>query len=278
VSYGEITAMAQRRGRLDELLEAAVNPEYQTPRLRIAISPHAPYSVEPEGYRRCLAEAKSRSLRLATHLAEMPQEAEFLAHHTGPFADLWQRMNAWDDKVPKFDGGPIRFAQSLGLLDYPTLLAHVNYCDDDELQILSRGRASVVYCPRTHQYFGHPPHRWRDMLTRGINVAVGTDSCASSPNLNLVDDLRLLHEIAPGVPAQEIWELATTRAAKALGLTGLTGEIREGISADLTAFVVKSHQPLLEILEKSAEPSQIWTEGKSNIIGTEDTEITEHTE
>src|SRR5439155_6137177 len=124
-------------------------------RVAIGVSPHAPYSVEAAGYFRCLEVAKRRKLPLATHLAETPNEAEFLARQTGPLRELWRALGGWDEYVPAFDGGPIRFAKDFGLLDYPTLLAHVNYCDDDELEILSRGRASVIYCPRTHAYFGH---------------------------------------------------------------------------------------------------------------------------
>src|SRR5205814_3937646 len=125
---------------------------------------------------------------------------------------LWNMLGLWADPVETFRGSPIEFAKSVGVLDEPTLLAHVNYCDDAELATLSRGRASVVYCPRTHRYFGHPPHRWREMLARGINVVVGTDSCASSPNLNIVDELRLLHEIAPDFPVESIWKMTTSNA------------------------------------------------------------------
>ena len=114
----------------------------------------------------------------------------------------------------------------LGYLAYPkTLLAHVNYCEDDELQLLANGRASVVYCPRTHAYFGHPPHRWREMLAMGINVAVGTDSRGSSPNLNLVDDLRLLHRLAPEVSPERIWEMGTTHSATAIGCAESCGTL-----------------------------------------------------
>ncbi len=177
VSYGEIQAMAQRRGLFEERFAAAADISCESDWLRVGVTPHAPYTVEPEGYARCLAFAKANDRPLATHLAETAEEAIFLAAHSGPFRHLWEAgVNAWDDAVPRFDGGPVRFACELGLLDYPTLLAHVNYCDDDELSILARGKASVVYCPRTHEFFGHPPHRWREMLGRGINVAVGTDS------------------------------------------------------------------------------------------------------
>jgi cytosine/adenosine deaminase-related metal-dependent hydrolase len=260
VSYGEVQAMAQRRGFLEERLSVAADAEFARPRLSIGITPHAPYSVEPDGYRRCLETAKRRRMPLATHLAETPDEATFLADHTGPLKDLWDQWLSWDDDVPRFAGGPIRFARHLGLLDYPTLLAHVNYIDDNELDILATSKGSVVYCPRTHHYFRHRPHRWRDMRARGINVAVGTDSCASSPDLNLVDELRLLHQLCPDEPAAELWQLATTRAARAVGLSD-AGAIRIGDPADLVAFECRTDHPLHEILENQNLPAAVWTEG-----------------
>jgi cytosine/adenosine deaminase-related metal-dependent hydrolase len=163
--------------------------------------------------------------------------------------------------VPRFAGGPIRYARHLGLLDYPTLLAHVNYCDDDELQILAQGKSSVVYCPRTHKFFGHPPHRWREMLARGINVAVGTDSCASSPDLNVVDDLRLLHAIAPEVPPMQLWQMATLRAARAINSPN-TGSIQSEKQANFTLFPCKTSDPLREILEQDIRPSGLWIAGR----------------
>ena len=229
--------------------------------LSIGITPHAPYSIEPDGYQRCLAVARERDLPLATHLAESADEAVFLAQHTGPLRQLWALLDGWDEHVPRFAGGPIRYAQALGLLNYPTLLAHVNYCDDDEMEILARGKASVVYCPRTHAYFGHPPHRWREMLARGINVAVGTDSCASSPDLNLVDDLRLMHRIAPDVPAEVLWRMATINAATAIGQAERVGSLQVGKRADVVVFKAGGENPLAEILESGARPVEVWCDG-----------------
>jgi cytosine/adenosine deaminase-related metal-dependent hydrolase len=263
ISFGEVQAMAQRRGLLEERLAAAADESVSSSCLKIGISPHAPYSVEPEGYRRCLQVAKQKNMPLCTHLAETTDEATFLANHSGPLRDLWNAWLTWDDQVPKFPGGPIRYAQDLGLLDYPTLLAHVNYCDDEELNILAAGKATVVFCPRTHKYFGHPLHRWQDMLARNINVSVGTDSCASSPDLNLVDDLRLLHQQYPQVPALEIWQLATTRAARALGLQNTCGSLTPGLAADVVAFPATTNDPLAEILQNNALPSHVWIAGRT---------------
>jgi aminodeoxyfutalosine deaminase len=264
VSYGEVLGLAKRRFRVDELLGYAIAGEFASPDLRIAITPHAPYTVDRPGYEQCLRIARERNLPLATHLAESDHEREFLESHTGPFQELWARIGMWEEPVETFRGAPIQFAQAIGLLDYPTLLAHVNYCDDDELALLSHGQASVVYCPRTHRYFNHPPHRWREMLAAGINVAVGTDSCASSPNLNIVEELRLLHEIAPDVPAQSMWEMATIRAARAVQMQDEIGSITPGKRADLVAFAVeRSHCPLQHVLEDSgAIPCECWMNGE----------------
>lgn len=260
VSYGEVQAMAQRRTMLDERLALAADESAAAPRIKIGITPHAPYSVEPDGYRKCLQIAKARKLPLATHLAETADESQFLQSHSGPLRELWDQWLTWDDSVPKFTGGPIRFARELGLLDYPTLLAHVNYCDDDELKILAAGKAGVVYCPRTHDFFGHPPHRWREMLALGINVAVGTDSCASSSDLNLVDDLRLLHKLYPEESPTLLWELATTRAARAITAPD-AGIVRPGVPADLVAFPSTTSDPLREILEQPLLPIGVWIDG-----------------
>jgi cytosine/adenosine deaminase-related metal-dependent hydrolase len=261
VSYGETLGLAKQRARHAELLERALDATHQTERLRIGLTPHAPYTVDLSDYRRCLQVARERDLPLATHLSEDAQEREFLEHRTGLFRDIWESLGMWEESVETHRGSPIAFAHAIGLLEYPTLLAHVNYCDDAELELLSRGRASIVCCPRTHAYFGHPPHRWRDMLARGINVAVGTDSCASSPDMNVVDDLRLLRRNAPEFPAQALWQMVTVRAARALRMEDEVGSIARGRRADLVAFDADDPDPLDAILRDAREPTHAWFDG-----------------
>jgi cytosine/adenosine deaminase-related metal-dependent hydrolase len=262
VSFGEVLAMGQRRCLLEERLAEAIDPSLQNEYLRIGVSPHSPYSIEPEGYRRCLEAAHARSLPLMTHLAETPDEAEFLSNHAGPFRELWRQLGGWDEQIPRFPDGPIRYAQMLGLLDYPAVLAHVNYCDDEELKLLAAAKASVVYCPRTHAYFGHPPHRWHEMLDLGINVAIATDSSTSSGDLNLLDDLRLFHRQAPKMSAEIVWQLATSRAALALGCPHL-GSLAAGKMADIAAFPSRGSDPLAALLGSDDLPTQVWMGGKA---------------
>lgn len=265
VSYGEALGLGGLRWKFDSLLESAIDTTLQSDRLRIGLSPHAPYTVDLPGYRQCLKIAADRRIPLTTHLAETPDESKFLKEQRGVFRSLWESFGTWSDGVETFRGSPIEMAQAVGLLEHPTSLAHVNYCSDAELDILSRGKASVVYCPRTHRYFGHPPHRWREMLERGINVAVGTDSLASSPDLNLVQELRLLRQIVPDLPALKLWEMATIRAARAIRMEGEIGSLVVGKRADLVAFRVGGANPLEKLLDSSALPSRVWIDGKSVI-------------
>lgn len=261
VSFGEIQAMAMFRTRLEDRIAAAVDAVDQTDRLLVALSPHAPFTVEPDAYARVVHEAEARSLRICTHLAETLEEREFLAFGTGPLRTLWDKLGTWDDRVPLVPGGPFQLARDCGLLELPSLLAHVNYLNDEELAMLAGSQASVVFCPRTHAYFRHAPHPWREMMARGINVCVGTDGKGSAPDLNVVDDLRLLHKQAPEVEPAVLWDLVTTNAAVALRVPGL-GTIEPGCLADLVAFPVKSTDPLREILETEVLPSRVWIDGE----------------
>ena len=77
------------------------------------------------------------------------------------------------------------------------------------------------------------------MLDVGINVALGTDSCASSPNLNLVDDLRLVREVAPEVDVEKLWEMVTLRAARAVGAEKNVGSLSVGKFADFVVFPIR---------------------------------------
>jgi cytosine/adenosine deaminase-related metal-dependent hydrolase len=262
VSFGETIGLAGRRARFDELFAQAVDQTLASDHLRIGISPHSPYTVDLAGFRQCIEAARTLQMPLATHLSENPEEEAFLRRHSGPFQKMWESLGYWTGPVDSFDGSALEFAKSVGLLSTRSLLAHVNYCTDAELDLLADGRASVVFCPRTHAYFRHPAHRWRQMLARGVNVAVGTDSCASSPDLNLVDDLRLLRKTAPDLAASAIWEMATIRAAVALDAEASVGSITPGKAADLVVFRIEGSDPLEEVLVRRIFPRALWIAGQ----------------
>jgi cytosine/adenosine deaminase-related metal-dependent hydrolase len=258
VSFGEVLGMAGRRGQLEGRLAAAVDRSAERGGFRAGVEPHAPYSIDVPGFAGCLEAARARGMMLATHLAETPDEAAFLADHSGEFRQLWDALGSWREDVPRFSGGPVAMAKAVGLLDFPTVLAHANYVNDSDLDLLAGGRASVVYCPRTHAYFGHPPHRFAEMLERGINVAVGTDSRASSPDLDLMAELRLIHRRRPGIPAATVLEMGTVNGARALGLDKVVGRLAAGMRASLCAFPVRGGDHALRAVLESEDHAIPW--------------------
>lgn len=236
LSFGEVVAVGNRRDRLAARLDAAAEDFADSAggdRFRIGISPHAPYTVEPESLRACADRADRFGLRTTTHLLESPDEATFTLSGSGPLADYLRAVGVWDDAVPVSGCSPVELLMRSAFLNSRALLAHVNYPTDEDLAIIARSGASVVYCPRTHAAFGHPPHRFRDMLAAGINVCLGTDSLASNPSLSMLDEMRFLFRAFPGVSEETLLEMATTRGAVALGWPAQTATIRIGGNADL---------------------------------------------
>jgi cytosine/adenosine deaminase-related metal-dependent hydrolase len=137
-----------------------------------------------------------------------------------------------------------------GFFAGPVLVAHGNYLTDDEIEILARSGSSVAYCPRSHAFFGHEAHPWRQLLEAGVNVCLGTDSLASSPSLSVLDEMRFLFARAGDADPRRILEMGTSRGARALGLEGETGDLAAGRRADLVMVgpVAEAADPLAAIL------------------------------
>ena len=113
------------------------------------------------------------------------------------------------------------------------LFVHGNYLARDTA---IRPRDTLVYCPRTHAAFGHAPHPFRHFLARGVRIALGTDSLASNPDLDLLAEARFLHRLHPDLPGDELLRLATLSGAEALGWADQTGSLEVGKSADLVVL------------------------------------------
>ncbi len=232
----------------------------------MAVSPHAPYTVEPNGYRRCIDWSRQHGRVVTTHLAETAEEGLFLSDHTGPLRAIWEFLGAWDSAVPHFEGGAIAFAEAVGLLALPALLAHANFVTDDDLDRLARSSASVAFCPRTHAYFDHPPHRFREMMARGVNVCLATDSRASSPDLNVLADARHVAGLHPNLRPAALIEMITTRAARALCVEADVGGIAPTMRADFVAFpvdmAVAPERALEAVVREPIRPTSTWIDGE----------------
>ncbi|WP_246151757.1 amidohydrolase family protein [Rubripirellula reticaptiva] len=194
-------------------------------------SPHAPYSTTWATIERCVAES-ARSLRpLAMHVAESPSERELLSQGTGPFADALHAMGVWRDDLFPWGEPPFDSLIDQLALAHHALLVHGNDLRSAELQrIATYKNLTLVYCPRTHAYFGYAPHPVAECLTAGIRVALGTDSRASNPDLNLWSEVQFLLNHRPDIDPAEVLKMATLNGATALGRLEF-GRIQPGCSS-----------------------------------------------
>ncbi len=224
VVFWELLGLTQERAAWAQAAAAQwLGHHPSTATCRSALSPHAPYSARQTLF----AWAACASL-VATHLAEFPAEIELLNAHQGPLVDFLQELGVWDA------AGLITWQKLL--TETPPagryLLVHANYLPPD-LALALTNRHSIVYCPRTHAAFGHPPHPFREWLARGVRVCLGTDSLASNPDLDVLAEARFLRRCYPDCPGEIVLRMATLAGAEALGWADECGSLEVGKSADL---------------------------------------------
>lgn len=221
-----------------ELARSHLNAASDLARYRPGLSPHAPYSLHHDLFQGIVDLARAHRCPLAMHLAETEEELELLRTGTGPLAELFAEWGLWRVGQSAPFRKPIEVLRALRKLP-SVLVIHGNYLDAEEFDELAGcENFTVVYCPRTHSYFGHRRYPIAELMRRGIRVALGTDSRASNPDLNLLADLRHAAQLHPEIEPSAWIEMVTRNGATALGLGERFGSIEEGASARQCELVI----------------------------------------
>jgi cytosine/adenosine deaminase-related metal-dependent hydrolase len=232
-------------------------------RVRVTLAAHAPYSVAPLVLRAMRQEIDRRPFApCSVHLSESTEEVEFIRTGGGPWRTLLEEIGSWDAAWMPPGGSPVQFLDESGFLDARVLAVHgVQMTTSDLDRLVARG-STLVTCPRSNGHTGAGAPPIEDFYNYGVNVAVGTDSLASAPDLNVFAELATLRALAPTVSAGALLDSATRQGARALGFDADYGTIEPGKSARLLAVAIPAlTDDVEEYLVSGIGPDQIrWVD------------------
>ena len=226
------------QGRLERLRDVA------TPRVRLGISPHAPYSVSDALFTACARLAANDGWPVAVHLAESEAESRLVRDGTGMFGDALRARGI--AVAPRADS-PVFLLDRLGLLAERPLLIHCVRATAPDIARIARHDCAVAHCPVSNAKLGHGIAPLPAFLEAGVRTGLGTDSVAANNRLDLLDEARtaiLMQRAATqrfdALSAAQLLEMATLGGARALGIAHEVGSLAVGKRADLAAFPLGS--------------------------------------
>ncbi len=245
--------------------------ERETAIVKCGVSPHAPYTVCGRQLELIAGFAKAEALPLMMHAAETQMEAALLCDGSGPFAEgLRKRGISWE--APGLSS--IEYLQRHGILETRPLLAHCIHVDEADIKILRETETHVAHCPKSNAKLGHRAAPFARLLHEGIAVGLGSDSVASNNKCDLIEEARFALLMArntaatrdnhdPQLSAADVLRTATAGGARALGMAGQIGELREGLQAD---FAVMSLDGVHQIPTYDPESTLIHSSSGRDVV------------
>ncbi len=227
------------------------------PLLTFCLAPHAPYTVSDDSLRQIATFASELDLPVHMHVHETVAEIE--------------------QSIKEHGKRPVQRLAELGLLGPSLIAVHAIHLDAAEIRLFAEQGCHVAHCPTSNLKLASGFAPVRALLDAGVNVALGTDGAASNNRLDMLAEIRLAALLAKGVtgdatalPAWLALEMATLRAARALGMNQEIGSLRTGKCADVTAVRLDDietspcYDPLSPLVYAAGREhvSHVWVNGK----------------
>lgn len=202
-------------------------------RIRTILAPHAPYTCTDDYLRACAFKAKELGLGIHIHASETMEQTQASLAKTGRT--------------------PIQVLEETGILDVPTILAHICGALPEDIEILSRYPVGVAHAPKTYLKLAMGLTPILACHDAGIPVGLATDGAVSNNTLNLWESMRLMAmtqkdraESAEVMTIPEALYMATRESARVIGQQHELGALEPGYLADIILLDMTGlhHQPL----------------------------------
>jgi len=225
--------------------------------LSFCLAPHAPYTVGDRTFERVAMLQGELDLPLHIHLHETRDEIE--------------------QSLARHGARPLARLQGHGLVDANLIAVHAVHVTEQEANLLAEEGCHVAHCPSSNLKLASGIAAPDRLLKTGVNVGLGTDGAASNNRLDIFTEMRLAALLAKGtggdataLPAHAVLEMATVRAARALGLEDRVGTLSPGKCADMTAVnlgaldLAPCYDPLSHLVYAAGREhvSHVWVNGE----------------
>jgi cytosine/adenosine deaminase-related metal-dependent hydrolase len=213
---------------IDQILaetERAIDTHHDTSfdsMLRIGVAPCSPFSVTRELLVQAAELARTKGVRLHTHLCETLDEEEYCREH--------------------FHSTPVEYMESVGWLGDDVWFAHAVHLDDAGIAAMAASGTAAAHCPSSNARLGAGIARVRAMRDAGVKVGLGVDGAASNEASSLLEEVRhaALFARARGGPreltARDALDMATRGGAHVLGRQDEIGSLEPGKLADIALW------------------------------------------
>ena len=190
------------------------------PLIVAAIAPHAPYTVSEDHLKAARALSDRTGAPIVIHISETQREV--------------------DDSLKAKGARPVDYLNRIGFLNNRVVAAHMVWPSEGELELLKKLGVGIVHNPQSNMKLASGVAPVPAMLRADLPVGLGTDGAASNNDLNIweeMDTAAKLHKLISNDPkvvsAEQAFEMATIRGARALHLENQIGSIEKGKRADL---------------------------------------------
>ncbi|KAA2285494.1 TRZ/ATZ family hydrolase [Arenimonas fontis] len=219
--------------------------------------PHAPYTVSDAGFERIRMLADQLDLVVHCHIHETAHENI--------------------EALQKHGMRQLARLERLGLVNDRLMAVHMTDLNEQEIALCANRGVSVVHCPESNLKLASGFCPSAKLLAAGVNLAIGTDGCASNNDLDMFGEMRTAALLAKGVSgdasamdAASALRAATLGGARAMGLGEQIGSIEPGKWADLTMVDLSplETQPLHHVVSQLVyatgrhQVSEVWTAGR----------------
>lgn len=232
------------------------------PLVAMAFAPHAPYTVNDANFERVRMLADQLDIPVHLHLHETAQEVE--------------------QSISEHGQRPLARLDRLGLVNDRLIAVHMTQLAEAEIHLCAERGVSVVHCPESNLKLASGFCPACALERAGVNLAIGTDGCASNNDLDMVGETRTaallakaVAQDAAGFDAFTALRAATLGGAKAMGFDHLVGSLEPGKQADMACIDLGGleTQPLHHVVSQIVyaagrhQVSDVWIAGAAKLRG-----------